>query len=656
MANTKPKTETKNFQAETQRLLELMIHSVYSSKEIFLRELISNASDAIDKLKFEGLTNKALIPANAQFEIRIEIDKEERTLAIMDNGIGMNREELINNIGTIAKSGTYEMLQKMQQDKATNQTDLIGQFGVGFYSVFIVADKVSLITKKAGTSEAIQWESSSGDGTYTITEGSKEEHGTSIILHLKEADPENGLDDFTEFYTLQNIVKKYSDFINYPIMMKEEREEVEKDKDGKPVEGGKKEKIIEDKTINSMQPIWLRPKNKVTEEEYNKFYMHIAHDWTDPLKAIPFHAEGRVEYVALLFIPSRAPFDLFYQTYKTGLKLYVKKVLIQEDFEDMLPTYLRFVKGIIDSPTLPLNLSRELLQKDVHINFIKKGLTNKILSILSEMFKKDKEKYLTFWKEFGQAMKEGISSDFENKDKIMNLLLFPSSFSETELVGFKEYVERMPSNQKSIYYITGESREVAENSPMVETFKEKGFEVFYFVDAIDSFIIQSLSEFGNKKFVSVETGKDELSDDQDKEKKEKELKKQQDSMSNFLETLQKHLDAYVKKVILTDTLVSAPVCIVNDIEAGGAGMNPHLEKMLRRSGQEMPATKRILQLNTKHPTIKKLHERYQTNADDPIVAEYADLLYSYSMIVEGGELKSTASFGKNMASVMEKAL
>ncbi len=633
------------FEAETQKILDLMVSSVYSKKEIFLRELISNSSDALDKLRFKSLTQKNLVKGDEKPEIRLEADPKKRTLAVHDNGIGMTKKELIENIGTIAKSGTEELIQKMQKQKNKEHiAEFIGKFGVGFYSVFMVTDRVEIITLKAGEKQAFQWESK-GDGTYTIQDGSRDKNGTSVILYLKKSDPEDGLEDFTEPFTLKNIVKQYSDFISYPIVMKEETEEVEKDKDGKPIEGGKKNKIIEDKTLNSMKPIWTRPKNEVKKEEYNEFYKYISHDWNEPFRTITFQAEGRIEYTALLFLPSKAPFDLFYQNYKSGLRLYVKRVLIVEDMDELLPTYLRFVKGVVDSSALSLNISRELLQKDVHISVIKKGLTNKVISTLKQIFEKERDKYLEFWKEFGLALKEGVSSDFENKDKLVQLLLYPSSFSDDKLTSLKEYVGRMLDDQKSIYYVTGDSREVAESSPHLETFKRKGYEILYMLDPLDEFVTQSIGEFESKKIISVEEAAKELVD-------EKEVKKDQEKMADFLKTIQSALDAHIKEVQITKNLISYPACVIRD----DAGLSLHLEKLLRKSGQNMPPSKRILQLNPDHPIIQKLHEKFKLNKDDPTIKEYAELLHNYAIIAEGGDIVNTNNFGKLMSKIMEKAI
>ena len=650
------KKERFEFQAETKKLLSLMISSIYSNKEIFLRELISNASDALDKLNFAALTQADLIKPDGKQEIRIEYDKKLRTLTIHDNGIGMNRKELISNIGTIAKSGTEELMKKIQKAKENNDqsqtAEMIGQFGVGFYSVFMVADKVDLLTSKAGTSKAILW-TSTGDGSYEIEDVKSDSHGTSVTLYLKDSEPNAGLDDFTESYVIEKVVKKYSDFINYSIILKDERKEVEKDKDGKVIEGGKTEIVIEDKVLNSMKPIWTRQKNEVKDEEYEEFYKHIAHDWNKPFRIIPFKAEGRIEYTSLLFLPAQAPFDLFYQNYKSGLQLYVKKILIVENFEDLLPTYLRFVKGVVDSPSLPLNISREMLQKDIHITLIKKGLTSKILSILKQIFEKEHDKYIEFWKEFGVALKEGLTSDYENKDKLLNLLLYPSSFSEDKLTSLKQYKERMPDGQKNIYYVAGDSREMVENSPHIEKFRERGYEILYLLDPIDEMVVNSIGEFDKKKLVSVEAGFEELVDQKDKEKSEKELKAKEEEMSDLLKNLQKKLDNYVKEVKVTDRLVSAPACVVGD---SASGISLHLEKLLKKSGQETPSSKKILELNPAHPIITKLHTRFKNDKNDSIIEEYAELLYGYGMLAEGREIDNIGKFSKLISQVMEKAI
>ena len=649
----KKSAEQFEFQAETKKLLNLMISSIYSNKEIFLRELISNSSDALDKLKFEALTKTNLLSKNKTLEIRIGYDKKTRTLSIEDNGIGMTRDEVVKNIGTIAKSGTEELMEKMQKQENDKRmiAEMIGQFGVGFYSVFMVSDRVEMVTKKAGTNRAVKW-TSKGDGKYIIEEHIKEDSGTSITLQLKKADPGSGIGDFTDQYVLESIIKKYSDFIHYPIRLKYETEEPEKDKDGKPIEGGKSKTIIEDKTVNSMKPIWSRPKNEVKKEEYNEFYKHIAHDWQEPLESILYQAEGRIEYTALLFIPSNAPFDLFYQSYESGLQLYVKKILITDGLEELLPKYLRFIKGVVDSPSLPLNISREMLQRDVHIGIIKKGLTSKILATLKQMFEKERDRYILFWKEFGLALKEGLGFDFENKEKLTEILLFYSSFSNGKLTSLKEYCDRMPQGQKNMYYVTGDTKEIAENSPHIEIFKNKGFEVFYLLDPIDQMVGQYIGEYNGKKFLSVETAHTEITDEKDKEAKEKELKEKQEKMSDFLKHIQSKLGKDIKEVRLTSRLISAPACTVSD----GMGLSPQLEKLFRQSGQQVPESKRILELNESHSIVAKLFTRFQNNNNDPMIEEYSELLLGYSIIAEGGEITSTGKFGKLFSKVLENAI
>jgi len=646
-------TEKFSFQAESRQLLNLMVHSVYSNKEIFLRELISNASDAIDRLRFEAITKPELITSSKPFEIRIEADRNARTLTIIDNGIGMNHDDLVNHIGTIARSGTQEFIKKLKENKSNSSiNDMIGQFGVGFYSAFMVADRVSIETRKAGENEAYRWESD-GQGEYTITPIEKEEHGTKITLYLKPVDEENGIDDFTDFYVISNIVKKYSDFINYPIIMKEEREEIEKDKDGKPKKDGKKEKVIEDRILNSMKPIWTRPVSEVKPEEYKEFYRHITHDWNEPLKTIAYRGEGTVEFYSLLFIPSHAPFDFYYQGYKSGLQLYVKKVLIMEAFEDLLPKYLRFIKGVVDSPDLPLNISREILQKDRSILQIKKSLTKKILDSLQEMLNEDKKSYLNFWQEFGTALKEGVIADFENREKILSLLLYDSSHDSSKPTSLDEYISRMKEGQNEIYYINAESRSSAENSPHLEALKEKGFEVLYMVSPVDEIMMQSVTEYKGKKFKSAAKGNLELGNKEEQEKREKEIKEKQNEFSGLLKWLGEKLEKNIKEVRISSRLVNAPACIVSE----DYDISPHLERIIKRDNEsDIPLKKRILEINPDHPVLTKMNESYKKNRHDPLLSDYAELLLGYALLAEGAELPDPVKFNKTLLSLMEKNL
>ena len=643
------KVEEYRFQAETKRLLDLMIHSLYTDREIFLRELISNASDALDRLRFEALTNPTLLDGNDKYEIRIDVDKEARTLTISDTGIGMSREEVIANIGTIAKSGTHDARKSVEESQSKSMlADLIGQFGVGFYSSFMVADRVVLVTRKAGEATATRWEST-GDGAYSIGETERDGRGTSVTLHLKPCDPENGMEDFTDQWTLSRIVRKHSDFVTYPIICKQAREEAGSGgmKDAKPAV------VIEDKILNSMKPIWSRPQAEVSEDEYAEFYRHISHDWTKPFKTISLKAEGTIEYQALLFIPSQAPYDLFYHAYQGGLRLYAKKVMVMENCEDLLPRYLRFIKGVVDSSDLPLNISRQTLQQDRHITQIRKWLTKKILDALANLFENDSDKYLEFWRQFGRALKEGVSSDYDNKDRILSLLLFQSSVDHEKLTTLKGYVERMKEGQDEIYYLTGESRKVVENSPHLEAFKEKGYEVLYLTDPVDELLTQSVWDYEGKKLKSAGKGIVKLGGNEDeKEKAEAELKRKEEDSADLMAALQKAVDEHVKQVRLSTRLVSSPACLV------GAEMDysPHIERLLQKGKGGGPKQRRILELNPNHEIFVKLQERFQQNKEDKVIGEYAELLLGYALLAEGSEIPEPVKFNRLMVGLMLKAL
>jgi molecular chaperone HtpG len=641
------------FQAESKQILEMMIHSIYTHKEIFLRELVSNASDALDKLRIEALTNPALVSTDIPAEIRVACDKDKRTLTVSDTGIGMSREEVIQNIGTIARSGTRELVKKLKESKdAEASTGLIGQFGVGFYSVFMAADRVTLVTRRAGETAATMWESA-GDGEFTVQDAEKPSHGTEITLHLKPADEEAGMPDFTDPWTIKDIVKRYSDFINYPVVMKEEREEVEKDAEGKPVKDGKKTKIVEDKTLNSMKPIWTKKESEVTEEEYADFYKHISHDWTAPLKTVTLKAEGTIEFHSLLFLPSKAPFDFWYQGYQTGLQLYVRRVMIMEHFEELLPSYLRFVKGVVESSDLPLNLSRETLQHDRHVALIKKRVTGKILSTLADMQEKETEKYLEFWKEFGNALKEGVSADAENKTKISELLLFQSTADASKLTNLRDYVKRMQPGQEEIYYLTGDSRKILENSPHLEAFKQKNIEVLFLVDPVDELLTGSLNEFDGKKLKSAGKGSVELGSDEEKDKARKERDEKQKDYADLFKVMQEKLSEQFKEVRLSSRLVTQPACIVSD----EFEMSPTLEKLLKKSGMgQQQAVKRILEVNGGHPVLRKLKDLYDVDPNSSRIGEYAELLAGYAMIAEGMELPDPSRFTGLMVKLMETSL
>ncbi|HEX6904186.1 MAG TPA: molecular chaperone HtpG [Thermoanaerobaculia bacterium] len=642
--------ETLQFQAETRQLLDLMIHSLYSNKEIFLRELISNASDALDRLRFEALTRPELLEGDEELKIRLEADRNARTLTIHDNGIGMSRDEVVTNIGTIAKSGTRELVERLKKGESQQQiAELIGQFGVGFYSSFMAAERVELVTRRAGETAATRWEST-GDGTYTVEETEKADRGTSITLHLKPEDKENGIDDFSDRWVVSRIVRRYSDFVGYPIVLKAEKDPEIEDLAKERETGEKPQMPMEEKVLNSMKPIWTRPQSEVSQEDYKEFYRHISHDWTEPLKVVPYRAEGRIEYQALLFVPSQAPYDLYYVASKPGLQLYVKRVQIMEKCEDLLPHYLRFVRGVVDSPDLALNVSREMLQQDRHITLIRKGLTKKLLDVFGEMKDKEYDTWVKFWSEFGRAIKEGISSDYENKEKLVELLVFQSSNDPEKLTTLKEYVERMKEGQNEIYYLTGESRSQVENSPHLEAFKEKGYEVLFLVDTVDELLTQSLHEYGGKKLKSVGKGTVSLGSEEEKKQTEEELKAKEEELKPLLDELQKKLDTWVKQVRLTNRLTNSPVCLVG----AEHDYSPQLEKLLQKGKGGGPKQRRIMELNPKHEILVKMRERYDSNQGDPVLEDYAHLLFGYGLIAEGGELPDPVRFNRAVADLMTR--
>ena len=619
--------ETFQFQAEARQVLELMIHSLYTNKEIFIRELISNASDAIDRLRFEALSNPELIGEDDRYEILIESDPKAKTLTIHDNGIGMSREEVITHIGTIAKSGTRDLLEKMKESKSPDTAaSMIGQFGVGFYSAFMAADLVTLVTRRAGESQATRWEST-GDGTYTIAEGNRFSRGTSITLHLRKFEEDDQVEDFTDKYVISRIVQRYSDFVTHPIRFKE--------KEGK----------ADDKPLNSMKPIWTRPRSEVTEDEYKEFYKHISHDWNEPLKSWSYRAEGRSEYQSLLFIPSQAPFDLFQQTGKFGLHLYVRRVLIMEHCEDLLPSYLRFVRGVVDSADLPLNVSRQRLQEDRHIAQIRKWLTRKVLDSFEDMLKNEPETYNQFWKNFGRVLKEGAGFDFDNKDKLLHLYLFESSNDPEKLTTLADYVSRMKPDQKSIYFLTGPSRRAVENSPHLEAFQAKGYEVLFLVDPVDEILVQWIFEFEGKHLKSVAKGLADIGDDRDLTAKGAEL-------SSLMDTLQSKLDERVRQVRLSGRLTSSPACLV----VADQDMSPNLEKLMNQAKGESTKQKRIMEINPDHEIVVKMGERLKQNAADPLLDDFANILYGYALLAEGSELDDSPKFNQALLRVLGKAI
>lgn len=638
---------TKQFQTEVQKLLDLVIHSLYSNKDIFLRELISNASDAIDKARFEAHSNESLLEGNSDWKIKLVPDKNAGTLTIIDNGIGMGMAEVEENIGTIARSGTKAFMDALKEAKDSNNPELIGQFGVGFYSSFMVADRVTLTTRKAGdTKAACCWEST-GDGSYTIEECEKETRGTEIVLHLKEE-----MKEYLDEWKIRSIVKKYSDYVQYPVTMDITRTEPARGMDGKVIEGGGDIEKTTEETLNSMKAIWTRPKSDITEEEHEEFYKHISHDFDKPFRSIHYAAEGVSEFKALLYLPAHKPYDLFSQERKRGVHLYVKRVFITDNCEALLPDYLRFVRGVVDSSDLPLNVSREILQEDVQIRRIQKSLVSKILSTLGEIRDKEPEEYLKFYQEFGPVLKEGLHFDYANKEKLQDLVLFESSATEAgKPVSLKEYVERMPEGQKEIYFITGTSREMVANSPHLEAFRSKGYEVLFLTDPVDEWVVQALTEYDGKKLKAVDRGDVELESEEEKKAGEEKKKEQQEQYRDLLDFIKGKLDDRVKEVRFSSRLTESACCLVAD----EYGLNANMERIMKAMNQDVPKSKRILELNPNHPIMQVLEKRYEADKADPKLVDYCELLLDQALLTEGSPIKDPLKFTKLIAELMVKA-
>lgn len=617
------------FQTEVQQILRLMIHSLYSNKEIFLRELISNASDAIDRLRYEALDKPELMAGDTELRIRISFDRDARTITISDNGIGMSREDAINNLGTIAKSGTKEFLSRLSADQKKNDA-LIGQFGVGFYSGFIVADKITVESRKAGlpSNQAVRWESD-GTGSFSVENIEKETRGTDIILHLRE-----GEESFLNNWELQNIIRKYSDHISLPIQMLKEEWDSEK----------KETKTTSEYiTVNQANALWARNKSEITDEQYKEFYKHISHDFNDPLVWTHNKVEGRTEYSQLLYIPKEAPMDLWDRKQRNGLKLYVKRVFIMEDVEQLLPFYLRFVRGIIDSSDLPLNVSREILQESRDVKMIREGSTRRVLAMLEDLAHSDdpakKEKYATFWTQFGKVLKEGIAEDPTNKDRIAKLLRFASTHNDTDVqnVSLDDYISRMKDGQTRIFYITAENYNAAKNSPHLEIFKKKGIEVLILTDRVDEWMLSFLTEYQEKNLVSVAQGSLDLLKLEDEEEK----KQNEESRSDYKDTIEKMkkvLDGKAKDVRTTVRLTDSPCCLVADEK----DMSGNLQRILKAAGQNVRATQPILEINPNHPLVQRL--KYETDRFD----DWTNLLFGQAVLAEGGALDNPAEYVRLM--------
>jgi molecular chaperone HtpG len=641
------KQETMGFQTEVKQLLHLMIHSLYSNKEIFLRELVSNASDAADKLRFEALQNDSLYENDSELKIRVEFNKDLKTVTVIDNGIGMSREDVIEHLGTIAKSGTSEFFKALTGDQSKD-SQLIGQFGVGFYSCFIVAKKVEVFTRRAGldAAEGVRW-SSAGENDYSIEPIDQVKRGTKVVLHLRD-----DMDEFLNDYRLKGIVTKYSDHISLPIVMDKEVEieepEVEGDKkEGEDKEAEKKEpqfETVED-TVNSATALWARNKKDISDEEYNEFYKHVGHDFTDPMAHIHNKVEGKLEYSSLLYIPARAPFDLWDRDQRHGVKLYVRRVFIMDDAEQLIPSWLRFVRGVVDSDDLPLNVSREILQHNKVIDSIRSGCTKKILGLLKTMSEKDQDKYAEFWNIFGKVLKEGVIDAPDHKEDLSNLFRFASTHEDTEeqKISLKDYVERMQEGQKAIYYVTADTYSKAKNSPHLEIFKKKGIEVLLFSDPIDEWVTSHLTEFDGKSLQSVNKGALDLGDIQDEDEKKEDEKKSKD-YDKLAKRISKILDEQVKEVRATSRLTTSPACLVTDEQ----DMGRHMEQILQASGQSIPGSKPILEINPDHPIVKKI----DNEADEDLFADWSQILFDQALLSEGGQLDDPASFVNKLNSLI----
>jgi len=625
---TSPKKENMEFQTEVNQLLQLMIHSLYSNKEIFVRELVSNASDACDKLRFEAISNDTLYDGDSELRIEVEFDEEANTVTLRDNGIGMNRAEVIDNIGTIAKSGTKEFLSKMTGD-AAKDSNLIGQFGVGFYSSFIVADKVTLTTRRAGdkANQAVTWESD-GQSGFTLEDTTKDTRGTEIILHLKEEEKE-----FANSWRLRSVISTYSDHIPLPVKMLKEDEE------GKLTE--------EWEVVNKANALWTEPKSSLKDEDYQEFYKHISHDWENPLAWSHNHVEGNLEYKSLLYVPAKAPFDLWEPEQKNGIKLYVQRVFIMDDTKNLMPNYMRFVRGVIDSNDLPLNVSREILQSNKTVDSMRKASVKKVLGLLEKMAKNEKEEYQKFWNEFGKVMKEGPGEDAGNKEQIAKLLRFSSTDADTEeqTVTLEDYVSRMKDEQEEIYYITADSFTAAKSSPHLEVFRKKGIEVLLLSDRVDEWLTNGLQEFDGKKLQSVAKGELDLGKfDSEDDKKEQE--KAEEKAGSVIKHLKEVLGDKVEDVRVSHRLTSSPSCIVLNEQ----DMALYMQNLMKQAGHEMPESKPVLEVNPTHPLI----ERMEAETDDEQFSDWADILFDQALLAEGAQLEDPAGFVSKLNKLMLK--
>ncbi|MBT3376808.1 MAG: molecular chaperone HtpG [Lentisphaerae bacterium] len=637
----------RKFKTEVQQLLDLVIHSLYSNKDIFLRELISNASDAIDRARFLSLSDEDVLEDDPDWKVKLYVDKDEMTITVSDNGVGMTAEEVDRNIGTIANSGTRKFLEQLQEQKGSLPPELIGQFGVGFYAAFMVADKVTVVTRTAGpVDEGTRW-LSAGAGSYTLEQVTKERRGTDVTLHLKE-----DMAEYLEEWKIRKIVKQFSDFVEHPVTMDITREETPRDEEGKAIEGAETTISVEEETLNSQKALWQRPKEDVTDEEYNEFYKHISHDFQDPNEVIHWNVEGTTEFRALLYIPQKAPMDFYMpEGRKRGVHLYVKRVFITDDCEDLLPPYLRFVKGVVDSSDLPLNISREMLQEDRLIRLIRRNLVKKVLDTFADMKAKNREKYVEFWEEFGSVLKEGVHIDFENREKLQELILCETTKTDAGAYSaLEEYAERMPEEQKAIYYLTGDDRKTLESSPHLEAFRSRDIEVLFLTDPIDEWVVQGITTYKDKPLKSISKGDVDLSEgDEDESKEERE--KLEEERKEVVDAVREALGDKLKDVRLSQRLTESACCLVSEEHAMGV----HMERIMKAMNQEMPTTKRILELNPTHPLIEKMQELVEADGENPTIKEYAELLHDQALLTAGLPIEDPVAFTRRISDLMASA-
>ena len=637
------------FKTEVNRMLELVIHSLYSNKEIFLRELISNASDAIDRARFDALKDESILEGDSEWKIKLAVDKEAKTLTISDNGVGMTAEEVENNIGTVANSGTKKFLEQYKDSKENLPPELIGQFGVGFYAAFMVADKVTVLTRRGGAGKAAtRWESS-GDGYYTMDEAEREHRGTDVILHLTS---EN--EQYLEEWELRKIVKKYSDYVEHPITMDIRREEKQRDENGKEIEGAEPKVTITEETLNSQKAIWLRPKNEISADDYNEFYKHISHDWQEPMETIHWNVEGQTEFRALVYIPKKPLWDMFMpENRNRGLQLYVRRVFITDNCEELVPQYLNFIRGVVDSSDLPLNVSREMLQEARALRIIKKNIVKKVLDTLADWQANNPDRYQEFWTNFGNVLKGGLREDYENGEKLQKLLVFESSSLDAgKRTSLEEYVSRMPESQKEIYYVLAENRKAAENTPQLEAFKARGYEVLFMTDAVDEWVIPSIDSFKDKRLRCITKGDVEL--DTEEEKKDKEAKRKEDEETNkdLVAKVKELLGDKVKDVKLSNRLTESACCLVGDEYS----MSPQMEKLMKAMKQEVPVSKMTLELNPAHTLIASMRDLLAKEPDSTKLADFAELLYCQACLMANVPVEDPLKFSHLVSNLMADSL